>query len=314
MQDITKDYIIAIVDAVNTASTNSAEQKKAIKSIKETTEALLKDAGVTLLALDTPESKPAIGRINGKDCPILFVKRDKYINRDTYYVSYSIDGENDLLDGNFDDPFPYGEILMSIYDALKYYRTNDIPKSDWGGENDITRGLSKLKNLPTIERIIIPDMGTTVLGAKTTINTTLEVRPYGLELWSFVFFDGKNGWLQTVRLSPDLETSLAVKYHFAVRLGVYSVANIAKLITHFNIPLSDDATMLHSLLNVIEKKAQDKGSKWVYDFCTIFEELGISYSFGPAFEDWPEDYRFISFDDESDEDCFNFNSDDEDDA
>lgn len=37
-----------------------------------------------------------------------------------------------LPDGNFASPFPFGEVLMACFNAIEYFKSNNVPIEEWG--------------------------------------------------------------------------------------------------------------------------------------------------------------------------------------
>lgn len=158
-------------------------------------------------------------------------------------------------------------------------------------KNDTISALEKIKGLTTPVRPIIDESQDKLFSCDTYVNTTLEIRPYGLHLNSYFFLDEQEGWLETTIINEDF-SCFGVQYHFPVSVTCENLEDIAKLIEYYKIPLSNDETMLNALLEALEKEASDKEYKWCKDFCPLFDQLGIKYSFGPAIPDWNEIYYY----------------------
>ena len=242
--------------------------------------------------------------MGGQNINIRFVgledKTIEYSKNDDYYFPV----------GNFDAPFPFAAMLKNVFDAIEYYKTHDIPVSDWGGENDVTRALSKMKVNPSLVEVISENVEEVVLGRKALITTVSELRPLGLHLTSFILFENMSGWLQTrsFRIEPntdDLILNYAVRYHMHTTLQCDSLKDVAALIKHYGLTPDAPESMLEELQSALKSDAESRNFKSVLDYTSLLDELGIKYSFGPQVADW-ECY------DDSDEEGTDWNGENED--
>lgn len=179
-----------------------------------------------------------------------------------------------------------GSILVKMLEAIEYYKKHNIPESDWGGENDITRVLRGSEECLSAE--LIPSTQEHFLGVDCTVVTMFKAYPWaGLRLCTLVDF---------IDIAPE-----AIKPHFSLdcfedrrysfmMMVECGVKGIADLIGHYGIPVSDASTMLSQLAQAMKDDAATHGFRSAKDFCHLFKKLGIYFQLGQ-----PEDMRNDEF-------------------
>ena len=303
-QSVTEEFGLTKMDAEKF----SKHLKIAGRRTQLAMRALLEKYDIPVLYINTPQSSGVDCRWDGGNATrVNYVTIDK--NSD--YVKYSESGSDFYPNGNYDDSFPYAEILDAMYQAIEYYVSHNIPVSDWGGENDVTRALSKMKVNPSLIKVISDGVEGMVLGRKVRITTVSELRPIGLHLTSFILFEDMNGWLQTNNISIDPDTdeiisNYAVRYHIHSTIACDSIKDIAVLIQHYGISAATPSSMMEELQAALTSAAENRNYKSVIDYASLFEELGIQYTFGPKPSDWEcydnsDDYVPVDCDSDDDD-------------
>ena len=223
----------------------------------------------------------------------IYVKRiDKEVSRGG--VTYIEKDPCCSIDGNdyqIRCPYKGQDIVRAIFDAIEEYQAKGVPAADWGGGNDYVRVLENYDGGYHADFIIREAQGS-FYNQKCTSNSTLEVSKDGnqatieLCLFNYIFFDNRNGWNETCSLNlSDMTEDYAVTFHFKYKIVVSGAIAIGKLMRHYNVSLSDSATMLNELRQCMAKEAKGKKFKTVDDFCPLFDQLGIWYDYNSAYNE-----------------------------
>lgn len=199
----------------------------------------------------------------------------------------SIDGH----DYQFRCPYKGRDVVLAIFDAIEEYKSKGLPSTEWCGKDEHTRALEDYDGGYHADFIIQEAQGS-FYNQKCISNSVIEVSkdgdqaPIELCLYNYIFFDNRNGWNKTSSINlSEMTEDYAVMFHFKYMIVVSGAIAIGKLIRHYNISLSDSATMLNELRQHMAEEAENENYKTVDDFCPLFDQLGIWYDYKSAYKE-----------------------------
>lgn len=171
-----------------------------------------------------------------------------------------------------------GQVLVAIIDAIEYYKKHNIPLSDWGGENIITRSLRQGSGYDVRKTELTPSFQTDFLGADCSVKTVVEIFPFaGKRIITLVNFNDLDNSSKELYQDDDVDQDLFY-YNFMIDVEC-GVLGVAELIKHYGISTGEASVMVEKLIQKLKEEAQANEYRSAKDFIPLFNKLGFYYQF-----------------------------------